>query len=268
MRSMQAALVMAALAATSAPARAQTTSPGLALDRFDPAPAGDRMFGVPSPYAAGDLTPHVMLLGDYAHDPLVLRTLPGNQLDGAVVQSQLYLNLDAGLSLWSRVFVDVDVPVALYQHGGTQDVPAADQFTPPSSVQFGDLRIGARVRLFGEYQDPFQIAVGGFVWAPTGAKDAFVSTGQVRGLPQLILGGRVDERLVWSAAVGPRLRARHQLRRHRAGHHAQVGRGRRGPPPRRPAPPARGRGRRRHHLPPTSRSTPPTRRSSSTLVTA
>src|SRR5277367_2326692 len=102
-RCLQGAIATVALAAMSSPAFAQMTSPGLALDRFDPAPAGDRMFGVPSPYAAGDLTPHVMLLGDYAHNPLVLRTIPGNQSDGAVVQSQLYLNLDGGLSLWNRV---------------------------------------------------------------------------------------------------------------------------------------------------------------------
>ncbi|HEY0463595.1 MAG TPA: porin, partial [Polyangiaceae bacterium] len=41
------------------------------------------------------------------------------------------------------------------------------------------------------------------MWVPTGANDSFVSSGQVRGLPQLLLGGRIDERLVWSAAAGP-----------------------------------------------------------------
>ncbi|MEO7328173.1 MAG: porin, partial [Minicystis sp.] len=48
--------------------------PSLALDRFDPAPAGDRMFGVESHFVAGHLVPHVMLLGDYAHNPLVVST--------------------------------------------------------------------------------------------------------------------------------------------------------------------------------------------------
>jgi hypothetical protein len=60
--------MMAALFAAAVPARAQQPQ-GIALDRFEPAPAGDRMFGVPSPYAAGDLTPHVMLLADYAQQP-------------------------------------------------------------------------------------------------------------------------------------------------------------------------------------------------------
>ena len=202
---LQTATTIALLGVASA-ARAQSS--GLALDRFDPAPAGDRMFGVPSPYAAGPLTPHIMLLGDYAHNPLVLRSEPSNERVGAVVGDQLYLNLDVALSLWNRLFVDVDVPVALLQSGDSPNA-AGQAFSSPNSVQFGDLRLGARVRLVGEYQhDPFQIAVGGNVWAPTGAKNEFVSSGQVRGLPQLILGGRVVERLVWSAAGGPELERR------------------------------------------------------------
>ena len=57
------------LSAAAAPADAQEQ--GFALGRFTPAPAGDRMFGVQSPYTAGHLDVHVQLLGDYAHNPLV-----------------------------------------------------------------------------------------------------------------------------------------------------------------------------------------------------
>src|SRR4051794_33669966 len=68
-RCMQAAPAAAALVAlvALAPDAGAQQMPGqsLALDRFNPAPAGDRMFGVQSPYVAGDLTPHVMLLVDY-----------------------------------------------------------------------------------------------------------------------------------------------------------------------------------------------------------
>ncbi|HEY1535343.1 MAG TPA: porin, partial [Polyangiaceae bacterium] len=166
-----------ALLVSARSAQAQTS--GLALDRFDPAPAGDRMFGVPSPYVAGQHTPHVMLLGDYAHNPLVLRSEPSGKRVGAIVGDQLYLNLDVGIALWNRLLLDLDVPVALAQSG---DSPSSggQTFSSPSSVQFGDLRFGARLRIFGEYHDPFQIAVGGYVWAPTGAKDSFVSSGEAR----------------------------------------------------------------------------------------
>jgi len=195
-------VILGAAMLAARPARAQGTS--LALDRFEPAPAGDRMFGVPSPYAAGELTPHVMLLADYAHNPLVL-VAPNNSTAGSVVGSQLYFNLDAGLALWNRLLVDVNVPVALYQAGDSPTAGAGQSFSSPSSAQFGDLRLGARVTLWGEYHDAFQVAVGGYVWLPTGASNSFVSAGTVRGLPQVILGGRVAERVVWSAAAGPEL---------------------------------------------------------------
>src|SRR6202020_2250309 len=80
----------AAMTLAAGPALAQMS--GLALDRFDPAPGGDRMFGVPSPYAAGDLTPHLMLLMDYAHNPLVIKTTPSNTDVGAVVKKHHYLD--------------------------------------------------------------------------------------------------------------------------------------------------------------------------------
>jgi outer membrane protein OmpA-like peptidoglycan-associated protein len=196
---LRAASALSLLAFTNA-AHAQS----LALNRLDPAPAGDRMFGVPSPYAAGHLTPHLMLLADYAHNPLKLYSVPTDSDRGAIVANQLFLHLNASLALWHRVNLDISVPLAVFQNG---DDPAAggQVFSSPSSAQFGDLRFGLRVRLLGEYHDPFQLAVGGYVWAPTGANDSFVSSGAVRGLPQLILGGRVDERVVWSAAAGPQI---------------------------------------------------------------
>src|SRR6478609_9657080 len=191
------ASALSLLALTSA-AHAQS----LALDRLDPAPAGDRMFGVPSPYAAGHLTPHLMLLADYAHNPLKLRSVPDDTDQGAIVANQLFLHLNAGLALWDRLNLDLSVPLAVLQNGDDPTAGGAT-FSSPNSAQFGDLRFGLRARLLGEYHDPFQLAVGGYVWVPTGANDSFVSSGHVRGLPQLILGGRIHERVVWSAAAGP-----------------------------------------------------------------
>src|SRR6188768_2344503 len=198
------ALAAAATLGGVAPALAQ---PSLALNRFDAAPAGDRMFGVPSPFAAGPLTPHLMLLGDYAHNPLKLYSVPSDTDRGAIVGNQLFLHLNAGIALWNRVNLDISVPLAVYQNG--DDPSAGGQLFPsPSSAQFGDLRFGARVRLLGEYRDPFQLAVGGYVWVPTGASDSFVSSGEVRGLPQLLMGGRVNDRFVWSTSSGVEIRGK------------------------------------------------------------
>src|SRR5262249_29878991 len=145
---------VAAMLAAATPAAAQ----GLALGRFDPAPAGDRFFGVPSPYAAGSPAIHLMLLGDYAHNPLVLKTVPSNDKIGAVVKNQFFLHLNGGVALWNRLLLHADLPV-IFENG---DSPTGEgqPFTSPGGAKIGDLRLGFRVRLFGEYHDPFQIAVG------------------------------------------------------------------------------------------------------------
>jgi outer membrane protein OmpA-like peptidoglycan-associated protein len=218
LRALRAALPAAAIVAATTAADAQTTTSSqqsLALDRFTPAPAGDRMFGVESPFVAGDLTPHVMLLADYAHNPLVLRTVSSNQNLGAIVKNQLFLHLDGGLALWSRLYVNLDVPVAVFQSGDSPMGAATETFASPSKAQFGDLRLGLRVRLWGDYFDPFQIALGGYVWFPTGARgsatgDSFVTDGTVRGRPEVILGGRAD-RVVWSASLGFDVRGAQQF---------------------------------------------------------
>lgn len=197
------ALLATAVITPPAAARAQEHE-GIALSRFEPAPAGDRMFGVPSPYSAGHLAPHVMVLADYAHNPLVLRSDADDEVVGAVVSSQLTLHLNAALALWNRVTVDINVPLTLIQTG--EDPAQAGQSYPsPSGAQFGDMRFGARVRLFGEYHDPLQVAIGGQLWLPTGAAEAYVSDASARAMPQLILGGRLEP-FVWSFAVGPEFR--------------------------------------------------------------
>ncbi len=196
----------AALAASTAVAGAQESPSAFALNRFQPSFAGDRMFGVPSPFVAGELTPHAMVLAEYAHNPLVLER--GSEVVGAVVRSQLFLHLNAGVALWNRVGINLDVPIAVYQRGDPLPADAA-AIPPPSSAQMGDLRAGLRLRLVGEYADPFQMAVGGYLWVPTGNADvgSYVSDGSLRGLPQLILGGLVNDRLHWSVAAGAEIRS-------------------------------------------------------------
>lgn len=198
---------LAALLATSTASSAE--QPSLALNRFDPASAGDRMFAVPSPFVAGSLTPHFMLVGDYAHNPLLVSTAKTDQVVGAVVSSQFFIHLNATFALWNRLNVNINAPVALQQSG---DNPArGDQsFLSPSKTQFGDLRVGLRLRIFGEYNDAFQAAIGGSLWLPTGASNSFVSDGRIRGMPHLIVGGRTPS-VVWSFMTGMEFRPTQQF---------------------------------------------------------
>lgn len=199
--------IIAAVFATSAPLRAE--QPSLALNRFDPGQAGDRMFALPSPFVAGALTPHFMVVGDYAHNPLLVSTAKTDEVVGAVVSSQLFIHVNATLALWNRLNINLDAPVAVQQSG--ENPGRGDQsFVSPSKAQFGDLRVGLRVRLYGEYNDAFQAALGGSLWLPTGAKDGFVSDGKFRGMPQLIVGGR-GQSFVWSLLAGMEFRNSRQF---------------------------------------------------------
>ena len=198
----------------------------LALSRFNPSPVGDRLFGVQSPFVAGELTPHAGIVLDYAHNPFVLRSDKSGDDIGPVVGHQMLLHLNASMALWQRVNVNLDMPFALVQSGDDPQPSGGPVFTSPSSAQVGDLRVGLRVRLYGDYFDMVQLAVGGYFWIPTGNSDAgsFVSDGKVRGLPQVIAGGR-GERFLWSAAIGPELRGSQTLANVSQGSTIQVGDG-------------------------------------------
>jgi OmpA-OmpF porin, OOP family len=196
------AFIGATALAASAAAQPAAQDP-IALQRFEPAPAGDRFFGVPSPFAAGDPDLHLMLLGDYAHNPLVLSQ--GDE-ETSIVEHQLIAHLNATLALWNRLHVNIDVPVALLQSGESPTVVGGSTFTSPSGAEFGDLRAGLRLRLVGEYHDPFQLGLGGYIWFPTAGDGGFLGNGSVRGQPQLLLGGRIADRVVWSLAGGPEFR--------------------------------------------------------------
>lgn len=198
--------IVAALALAPSVARADGS---IAVDRLHPAPAGDRMFGVPSPFAADDPAWHAMVLASYAHEPLVFRRKSDGESVGVVVSGQLFAHLNLTYAPLRRVSLNVDLPIALYQAGDDPDVPGVGVIASPSGADVGDARFGARVRLFGEHDDALQIAVGGYVWVPIGARDAdassYVSERAIRGLPQLIAGGRTS-RVVWSAAAGVEIR--------------------------------------------------------------
>lgn len=193
--------------ANASPAQAQQVQPSAVdLPKFAPSVAGDRFFGVPSPYAAGEATFHAMALLDYAREPLVLVRDDGDGEEslGSIVSDQMFVHVGLAFSIIDRFNLNVDMPFAVLSNGDATSAGGFD-FAAPSGAAIGDLRLGARVRLFGEYHEPFQLGVGGYVWVPTGADDSYVSDGNVRGQPQLLLGGRAD-RFIWSFMAGPSFR--------------------------------------------------------------
>lgn len=195
----------AALVSAACPARAEAPNGGIALEQLRPAPAGDSFVALPSPAVVGHLVPRALVVFDFASRPLVL-SHGSEQL--AVVGRQAFLQVGASLALWDRLLVGVNLPVALVQGGDSPSVASAQKltFSSPTSAQIGDLRVDARVRLFGDNGAPFQIATSASLHLPTAPSDSFAGEGAVRLEPDLVLGGRV-RRFVWSASAGALFRA-------------------------------------------------------------
>ena len=182
-------------------AAAQSKIDGFALNQFEPAPAGDAFFGVPSAGVGGHLVPRVMVMFDYAHHPFGFSTAAGKQ--APIIASQGFLRVDASLALWDRLQLSVDMPFALAQSGQNPPSSALD-FHPPTSAAVGDLRFGLRGRIAGGDRDPIQLGLGSYLFVPTGSTDNYDGEGAVRGMFQALLGGRVGSNVgfVWSAAGG------------------------------------------------------------------
>jgi OOP family OmpA-OmpF porin len=197
-----------ALILAAAPAAAQNGPTG-ALERFEPSVPGDAMFGVASPVVGGHLVPRATVGFDFALNPLSIQD-PKTMAHDAIVSRQGFLHLGVSLALWDRLMVSADMPFALLQAGASPTV-AGTHYPSPSGPQVGDLRLGARARLYGDFWDPFSIGVGGYVFLPTGPRQtcaatdkscqSYVGDGAVRGQPELLLGGRFTH-FVWSVEAG------------------------------------------------------------------
>lgn len=185
--------------AAPAPANAQSTG-GFALNPLDAPPAGDAFFGVASAGAPGHLTPRAYVMFDYLGSPIHL-----SQSSNDVVSAQAYLRADVSISLWERVLVSAHLPLAIIQ---SEEDPGlmGFSFTPLDAPAVGDMRLGARARIWGEDGGPFQIAAGASLVLPTGDPAQYTGDGAVGGGPALSLGGQMGRGFgfLWSAAASLR----------------------------------------------------------------
>lgn len=184
--------------------RGQSTG-GFSLDRFEPAPAGDAFFGVPSPDAPGHLAPRAHLMVDYAHRPI--HSSGENAVD--LVSSQAFLRLDASLALWDRLLLSIDAPLAVAQGGDDPGIPGVE-FTELTAPELGDLRLGARLRVLGRDAGPLQLGIGGYLFLPTGSPAQYTGDAEARGAFHASLGGRVGSArstlgFLWNASGGVEL---------------------------------------------------------------
>lgn len=188
--------------------RADAQSQGFSADRFDPAERGSDWFtqesldlrSGPRPSdGRGGPRPAAGIIVDYAHNPLVIYNSDGS-VRSAIVSDQLILHAGGALVIGDRLRIGVNLPIALVstgQNGTSQGVT----FTAPSSAALGDLRLGADVRMFGRYGDPFTLAAGLQIFAPTGDQSQFAGDGSFRVQPRLLVAGQVGA-FVYSGKLG------------------------------------------------------------------
>ncbi|HMY15503.1 MAG TPA: OmpA family protein [Polyangium sp.] len=203
-RLMQRGALVAACAACliAQNAGAQEASGFGALERFQPSVPGDGLFGVPSSSVGGHLIPRGRAVVDFNLRPLSIQS---GDTRSEIVSQQTYLHLGASLPLFNRALVSFDMPFALAQSGDSPTV-AGVAFPSPAGADVGDLRLGARVRLFGEDTGQFQAAAGAYFYVPTGPDGSYAADGAIRGEPHLIVGGRVKQ-FFYNVSLGTTLRA-------------------------------------------------------------
>ncbi|HSN99678.1 MAG TPA: OmpA family protein, partial [Candidatus Nanopelagicales bacterium] len=193
-------LAFAAALLVGAPAAGQESTP---LDRFDPAPAGDAFFSVPSAGVFGRLRPAAATTLTYASEPLRLRSeREGAAADIAWVDRQVVLHVLTSLELFRTLKLDLDMPLTLDQGGDSGTLSGRD-IQSPSGAAAGDLRLGARLALVSQRGLWPAAALRLSTWLPTGDDGAFSGAPTARFAPALVFGARYRG-WVWSGTLGGR----------------------------------------------------------------
>jgi OOP family OmpA-OmpF porin len=158
-RWLSAAVTCVACAGLVSEARAQAQQ-GFALDQFDPSERGSDWFSVESLDLRGNVRPALGIVMDGAYRPLVLYA-PDGTIEKSIVRNQVISHIGADLTLWDRLRLGFNLPVAVYQDGH-DGVLEGVTYAAPNTPAVGDLRLGADLRLLGSYGEPFTLALGAY----------------------------------------------------------------------------------------------------------
>lgn len=199
-------LVSLAVGAFSARTAEAAEVRGFGIDRFEPSEAGSRWFTLDSLDYEGNLRPAVRLVGDWNHEPQRLYGIDGGH--HALVSHQLSLHLGASLTFLDRFRLGVSMPFYASQKGET--IERFDgTYVGPNGAAFGDLRVGAEARFFGEPKGPLRLGAGLRFWAPTGSPEKYTGDGKYKLEPHVDVAGGVAM-VEYAAKVGYLRRGRHQ----------------------------------------------------------
>ena len=113
---------------TDSAAQEEPERGSIALNQFDPSPAGDAFFNVPSPYAYGEyFEPRAQITLDYAEEPL---RLFDDERAANVVGRQVFMNVSASAAIMDRMLISLMLPVALIQSGDDPVIQGTQAVSP------------------------------------------------------------------------------------------------------------------------------------------
>ncbi|HEY3820769.1 MAG TPA: OmpA family protein [Polyangiaceae bacterium] len=171
-------------------ASAQTTAAGFNLDQFSPSERGSEWFAEDSLDLRGDPGAAIGIVGELGIRPLVIYN-PDGSTQSVPVHQQLVLHPGASVTLFERLRLGLDVPVAVYQAGTSGTIDGVS-YPAVTSGGVGDLRIGADVRLFGVYGDPFTLAAGAQIFIPSGNSSEYLGDNSFHAvLPRALVAGQI-----------------------------------------------------------------------------
>jgi outer membrane protein OmpA-like peptidoglycan-associated protein len=228
-------LLTAAFAVSIAPAARAQSVTGFQADRFNPSERGSEWFALDTLDMRGDVRPAVGVVGEWASGVYRLKNADGSA-GTTIVDQQMYFHAGASLVLANFIRLGINVPINVLDTGTTGTNTSGQTVYAPSNPGLGDSRIGADIRLVGQYGSPFTLALGGQYFIPTGQATDYTGDGVAHGLVRLQAAGesgifawalnlgydvRAQQRfvdgsaygtsLVYGAAAGLRLAERHLL---------------------------------------------------------
>lgn len=201
------AVVAATLAVVALPAEAQQAR-GFAINRFEPSARGSEWFVLDSLDMRGSGRPALGVVGEWARDPLVIYNRDGS-VRSKVVSDQVVLHLGGSINLFDTLRVNLNVPLYAYATGDSGAINGVRYNAPSASTSFGDIRLGADVKILGEYRSAFSLAGGVDLWIPTANTGSYSSEGSARFAPHVIAAGESGI-FVYSAKVGFMYRNRNE----------------------------------------------------------
>lgn len=171
---------------------------GFSLDRYEPSERGSDWFANESLDLRGDMRPALGIVGDWAYKPLVLYKDDAEYAN--IVEHQIFVHVGGALVMFDRLRLGANLPLLVYSKGES-GTTAQSSFSTDDSATVGDVRLGADVRIVGEYGDVATLAAGVQVFLPTGKQDSFAGDEKVRVMPRLMLAGDAGM-LTYAARVG------------------------------------------------------------------